>query len=66
MKKVWQQKAGIKNIFDLHYRQHLAWGFILRPGRHVFVQMGTGFYEQPTVGHYKCIKKTKSPYLKLF
>lgn len=41
--KVWQLNTGIENIFDVHYREHLDWGRIARPGRNVFVQVSMGF-----------------------
>jgi iron complex outermembrane recepter protein len=42
-KKVWQLNAGIENIFDVHYREHLDWGQIARPGRNMFLQVSMGF-----------------------
>ncbi len=42
-KKVWQLNAGIENVFDVNYREHLDWGQITRPGRNLFVQLSMGF-----------------------
>jgi outer membrane receptor protein involved in Fe transport len=34
-----QCNAGIQNIFDRNYREHLDWGSIPRPGRNVYLNM---------------------------
>ncbi|MBL7743441.1 MAG: TonB-dependent receptor [Chitinophagaceae bacterium] len=36
-------QAGIENIFDIEYREHLDWGNIARPGRNVYVQLKVQF-----------------------
>ncbi len=38
-----QLNAGIENIFDVHYREHLDWGNIARPGRNLYLQLGFAF-----------------------
>ncbi|HEY1020405.1 MAG TPA: TonB-dependent receptor [Sediminibacterium sp.] len=39
----WQLNAGVENIFDSFYREHLDWGNIARPGRNLYLQVGIGF-----------------------
>lgn len=39
----WQVDAGVENLFDTAYREHLDWGKILRPGRNLFVQLTLAF-----------------------
>lgn len=39
----WQLNAGVENIFDVYYREHLDWGNIARPGRNIYLQIGIGF-----------------------
>ena len=39
----WQLDAGVENLFDTAYREHLDWGKIFRPGRNLFVQLTLGF-----------------------
>lgn len=36
-------QAGIENIFDKEYCEHLDWGKIARPGRNVYVQLKVQF-----------------------
>lgn len=36
-------QAGVENIFDEAYREHLDWGGILRPGRNVYGQLKFSF-----------------------
>jgi len=36
-------QAGVENIFDVDYREHLDWGDVLRPGRNVYVQLKYSF-----------------------
>ncbi|SFG14643.1 TonB-dependent receptor [Pontibacter chinhatensis] len=42
-RKVWQLNAGVENIFNVNYREHLDWGQITRPGRNMFVQLSMSF-----------------------
>ncbi len=35
--------AGVENIFNAAYREHLDWGGILRPGRNLYGQVKFGF-----------------------
>jgi iron complex outermembrane receptor protein len=32
-------QAGVENLFDAAYREHLDWGSVLRPGRNVYAQL---------------------------
>ena len=41
--KAAQLAAGVENIFDVYYREHLDWGNMARPGRNVYVQLSIGF-----------------------
>ena len=34
-----QLNAGVENLFDVYYREHLDWGHVARPGRNVTVQL---------------------------
>ncbi|MBL7739010.1 MAG: TonB-dependent receptor [Chitinophagaceae bacterium] len=36
-------QAGMENIFDREYREHLDWGNIPRPGRNVYLQLKVQF-----------------------
>lgn len=36
-------QAGVENIFDKKYHDHLDWGNIARPGRNVYTQMKVSF-----------------------
>jgi iron complex outermembrane receptor protein len=36
-------QAGVENIFDEAYREHLDWGGILRPGRNIYMQVKVSF-----------------------
>jgi len=36
-------EAGIDNMFNVAYRNHLDWGSILRPGRNFYIQLKYGF-----------------------
>lgn len=36
-------QAGVENIFDRAYREHLDWGGILRPGRNLYMQVKLTF-----------------------
>lgn len=38
-----QLNAGVENIFDVFYREHLDWGNIPRPGRNIYIQAGISF-----------------------
>ncbi|RPD43545.1 TonB-dependent receptor domain-containing protein [Paracnuella aquatica] len=40
---LWQLNAGVENILDAYYREHLDWGNIARPGRNVYMQVSVGF-----------------------
>ena len=40
---LWQLNGGVENIFDAHYREHLDWGNIARPGRNFYFQIGISF-----------------------
>jgi iron complex outermembrane recepter protein len=35
----WQLNAGVENILDRNYREHLDWGGIPRPGRNIYMNM---------------------------
>lgn len=35
--------AGIENLFNQNYREHLDWGGVLRPGRNVYASLKIGF-----------------------
>lgn len=35
----WQFSTGIENLLDSHYREHLDWGGIPRPGRNVYLNV---------------------------
>jgi iron complex outermembrane receptor protein len=35
----WQLNAGIENILDRMYREHLDWGGIPRPGRNIYMNV---------------------------
>lgn len=39
----WQLNAGVENVFNTYYREHLDWGNIARPGRNIYVQAGISF-----------------------
>ncbi|WP_109700215.1 hypothetical protein [Chitinophaga deserti] len=39
----WQLNAGVENIFDAYYCEHLDWGNIARQGRNFYLQPGIGF-----------------------
>lgn len=32
----WKLSAGVENVFDTRYREHLDWGNIMRPGRNFY------------------------------
>lgn len=34
-----EMQAGVENIFDKHYHEHLDWGNIARPGRNLYLQL---------------------------
>jgi iron complex outermembrane receptor protein len=36
-------QAGIDNLFDVRYHEHLDWGNIPRPGRNIYVQVNLHF-----------------------
>lgn len=36
-------QAGVENIFDAAYREHLDWGGILRQGRNIYMQVKVSF-----------------------
>lgn len=36
-------QAGVENIFDRKYHEHLDWGNISRPGRNIFIQLKLAF-----------------------
>ncbi|HSC54243.1 MAG TPA: TonB-dependent receptor [Phnomibacter sp.] len=36
-------QAGVENIFDAAYREHLDWGTVLRPGRNLYAQFKCSF-----------------------
>lgn len=38
-----QLAAGVENLFDVYYREHLDWGNVARPGRNMYVQLSIGF-----------------------
>lgn len=40
---IWQLNAGVENIFNAYYREHLDWGNIARPGRNFYLQASIGF-----------------------
>ncbi|MCU0387127.1 MAG: TonB-dependent receptor plug domain-containing protein [Chitinophagaceae bacterium] len=42
-KNLMNLQAGIENIFDATYREHLDWGNLYRPGRNIYLQIQVGF-----------------------
>jgi iron complex outermembrane receptor protein len=44
---IWQKQfsvqAGIENMLDAAYREHLDWGNVLRPGRNIYLQLKYSF-----------------------
>lgn len=42
-KKLTELNAGVENIFNEVYREHLDWGNIPRPGRNIYVQLAISF-----------------------
>ncbi len=36
-------QAGVENIFNVAYREHLDWGNVLRPGRNAYMQLKYSF-----------------------
>lgn len=41
--QTWRMDAGVENILDVKYREHLDWGNIPRPGRNIYVQLSLSF-----------------------
>ena len=41
--KTWRVDAGVENILDIKYREHLDWGNIPRPGRNIYARLAFGF-----------------------
>lgn len=39
LNSLWQFNAGVENLLDRRYREHLDWGGIPRPGRNVYVNV---------------------------
>lgn len=39
----WELNAGVENILNKYYREHLDWGGIPRAGRNVYLQLSCGF-----------------------
>jgi iron complex outermembrane receptor protein len=39
----WQINAGVENIFNAYYREHLDWGSIARPVRNFYLQLSVAF-----------------------
>jgi iron complex outermembrane recepter protein len=39
----WNVNAGVENVFDTAYRQHLDWGNLLRPGRNLYANVNFTF-----------------------
>ncbi len=38
-----EMQAGVENIFDIQYHEHLDWGNISRPGRNMYIQLKVSF-----------------------
>ena len=43
LKKNAEIQAGVENIFDKKYHEHLDWGNIPRPGRNIYLQIKIAF-----------------------